>query len=356
MARIYKIPLPFTLSFILILANFMKATELNELKTFLSSPRKVVITTHKGPDGDAMGSSLALYSYLLKKGHSVQVITPNDYPKFLKWMKGDDKVIEYCFHQEKAKRITEKAELIFCLDFNTLIRIDTFAPVVEESNALKVLIDHHQQPDIFDFNFSDTSACSTAQLIFEFLELLGDENMIDQDIAECLYAGIMTDTGNFRFNSVTAKTHQVVAFLLQKGARNDWIYDKIHDNNSINRLKLLGYCLNEKLEVLPEYSAAIIHLSKEDLERFHFQKGDTEGVVNYALSIEGINVAAFMVERDGIIKISFRSKGDISVNQLSRDHFNGGGHNNAAGGAFFTTMEEAISKFKNVIPNYINNN
>ena len=356
MARIYKIPLPFTLSFILILANFMKATELNQLKAFLSSPRKVVITTHKGPDGDAMGSSLALYNYLIKKGHSVQVITPNDYPKFLKWMKGDDKVIEYCFHQEKAKRITEKAELIFCLDFNILSRIDTFAPVVEESNALKVLIDHHQQPDTFDFNFSDTSACSTAQLIFEFLELLGDEDMIDQDIAECLYAGIMTDTGNFRFNSVTSKTHQVVSFLMQKGARNDWVYDQIHDNNSVNRLKLLGYCLNEKLEVLPEYSAAIIHLSKEELERFHFQKGDTEGVVNYALSIEGINVAAFMVERDGIIKISFRSKGDISVNQLSRDHFNGGGHNNAAGGAFFTTMEEAISKFKNIIPNYINNN
>ena len=177
----------------------MKATELSQLKAFLSEPRKVVITTHKGPDGDAMGSSLALYNYLLKKGHSVHVITPNDYPSFLKWMKGDDDVIEYCFNEKKAKKITDSAELIFCLDVNTLSRIDTYAPSVKSSKALKVLIDHHQRPDTFDFNFSDTSASSTAQLIFEFLELLGDTDEIDQDIAECLYAGIMTDTGNFRF-------------------------------------------------------------------------------------------------------------------------------------------------------------
>ena len=320
----------------------------------MSEPRKVVITTHKGPDGDAMGSSLALYNYLLKKGHSVYIITPNDYPSFLKWMKGDDDVIEYCFFEEKAKKITESAELIFCLDFNTLSRIDTYAPIVESSKAFKVLIDHHQHPDTFDFNFSDTSACSTAQLIFEFLELLGDTDEIDQDIAECLYAGIMTDTGNFRFNSVSSKTHQVVSFLMEKGARNDWVYDKIHDNNSVNRLKLLGYCLSEKMEVKSDLGVAIITLTQEELQRFNFKKGDTEGVVNYALSIEGVNVAAFMVERDGIIKISFRSKGDISVNQLARDHFNGGGHINAAGGAA-STMEEAITTFKRTISNYINN-
>ncbi len=332
----------------------MKATELNQLKSFLSEPRKVVITTHKGPDGDAMGSSLALYNYLLKKGHSVHVITPNDYPSFLKWMKGEEYVIEYCFHEEKAEKITESAELIFCLDFNTLSRIDTYAPIVERSNALKVLIDHHQQPDTFDFNFSDASASSTAQLIFEFLELLDDTEEIDQDIAECLYAGIMTDTGNFRFNSVCSKTHQVVSFLIEKGARNDWVYDKIHDNNSVNRLKLLGYCLSEKMEVLSDLGVSIITLTQKELQRFNFKKGDTEGVVNYALSIEGVNVAAFMVERDGIIKISFRSKGNISVNQLARDHFNGGGHINAAGGSA-STMQEAITKFKRNISNYINN-
>ena len=332
----------------------MKATELNQLKSLLSETRKVVITTHKGPDGDAMGSSLALYNYLLKKGHSVHVITPNDYPSFLKWMKGEEYVIEYCFHEEKAKKITESAELIFCLDFNTLSRIDTYAPIVERSNALKILIDHHQQPDTFDFNFSDASASSTAQLIFEFLELLDDTEEIDQDIAECLYAGIMTDTGNFRFNSVCSKTHQVVSFLIERGARNDWVYDKIHDNNSVNRLKLLGYCLSEKMEVLSDLGVSIITLTQKELQRFNFKKGDTEGVVNYALSIEGVNVAAFMVERDGIIKISFRSKGDISVNQLARDHFNGGGHINAAGGSA-STMQEAIIKFKRNISNYINN-
>ena len=185
----------------------------------MSEQRKVVITTHKGPDGDAMGSAMAPYNYLLKKGHLVHVITPNDYPSFLKWMKGDEDVIEYCYHEEKAKG-TESAELIFYLDFNNLSRIDTYAPVVESSKALKVLIDHHQQPDTFDFNFSDPSACSTAQLIFEFLEFLNDTDVIDQDIAECLYA-IMTDTGNFRFNSVSSKTHNVVSFLMEKGARND---------------------------------------------------------------------------------------------------------------------------------------
>lgn len=330
----------------------MEAKELSQLKSFLSTPKRIVITTHKGPDGDAMGSSLGLSNYLKKKGHDVTVITPNDYPSFLKWMKGNDQVIEYCFHQEKAQRITNKAELIFCLDFNTLSRIDTFAPVVDSAQALKVLIDHHQQPDTFDFNFSDTTACSTAQLIFEFLELLEDLDAIDRDIAECLYAGIMTDTGNFRFNSVTSKTHQIVSTLLDKGVRNDWVYDKIHDNNSVSRLKLLGYCLNEKLEVLPEFNAAYICLDKEELKRFNFQKGDTEGVVNYALSIKGVKVAAFFVERDGIIKISFRSKGDISVNQLSRDHFGGGGHINAAGGAS-TDMNTAVQTFKKVISNYI---
>ncbi len=332
----------------------MKATELNQLKAYLSKPRKVVITTHKGPDGDAMGSSLALYNYLLKKGHLVHVITPNDYPSYLKWMKGDEHVIEYCFNEEKAKKITESAEIIFCLDFNTLTRIDSYATVLERSNALRVLIDHHQQPDTFDFNFSDTSACSTAQLIFEFFELLEDADEIDQDIAECLYAGIMTDTGNFRFSSVSAKTHQIVSFLMEKGARNDWVYDQIHDNNSVNRLKLLGYCLSEKMEIVDDLAVAIITLNKEELNRFNFKKGDTEGIVNYALSVEGVNVAAFMVERDGIIKISFRSKGNISVNQLARDHFNGGGHINAAGGVA-STIKEATTKFKRTILNYINN-
>ena len=330
----------------------MSVEELNKLKELLAKPKKIVITTHRGPDGDAMGSSLGLYNYLIQKGHQVQVITPNDYPSFLHWMKGNNHVIQFAKEPEAAERITLEAEIIFCLDFNTLSRIDTFAPVVEQAKAFKVLIDHHQQPDEFDFTLSDTSACSTAQLIYEFLNMFGDIDAIDQDIADCLYAGIMTDTGNFRFSSVTAKTHEIVAFLISKGAQHDKVYDLVHDNNSVNRLKLLGYCLNEKLEVLSEYGTAIISLTSDELNRFQYQKGDTEGVVNYALSIEGISVAAFFVERDGIVKISFRSKEDFSVNQLARDHFNGGGHINAAGGAFGTKVEEAIEKFKSILPEY----
>ena len=295
---------------------------------------------------------MALYNYLIQKGHQVQVITPNDYPSFLHWMKGNNHVIQFTKEPEAAERITLAAEIIFCLDFNTLSRIDNFAPVVEQTKAFKVLIDHHQHPDEFDFTLSDTSACSTAQLIYEFLDMFGDLDIIDQDIAECLYTGIMTDTGNFRFPSVTAKTHEIVAFLINKGAKHDKVYDLVNDNNSINRLNLLGYCLKEKLEVFPEYATAIISLTSEELNRFQYQKGDTEGVVNFALSIKGISVAAFFVEREGIVKISFRSKGDFSVNQLARDHFNGGGHINAAGGAYGIKVEEAIEKFRSILPNY----
>ncbi len=330
----------------------MSVEELNKLKVLLAEPKKIVITTHRGPDGDAMGSSLGLYNYLKQKGHQVQVITPNDYPSFLHWMKGNNHVIQFEKEPEAAERITLEAEIIFCLDFNTLSRIDKFAPIVAQAKAFKVLIDHHQQPDEFDFTLSDTSASSTAQLIYEFIEMFGDVDLIDQDIAECLYVGIMTDTGNFRFPSVTAKTHEIVALLISKGAKHDKAYDLVHDNNSVNRLKLLGYCLNEKLEVLPDFATAIISLNSDELNRFKYQKGDTEGVVNYALSIDGISVAAFFVEREGIVKISFRSKGSFSVNQLARDHFNGGGHINAAGGVYGTKVKEAIDKFKSILPNY----
>ena len=245
-----------------------------------------------------------------------------------------------------------EAELIFCLDFNTLSRIDTFEPIVRLSKAPKVVIDHHQDPDTFDFNFTDSTACSTAQLIYEFLELFDDIELIDRDIAECIYAGIMTDSGSFRFNSVTSKTHHIVSDLLKRGARNDWVYDNIHDNNSVSRIQLLGYCLSEKLVVLNEIGVAYISLDKNELNRFNFQKGDTEGIVNYALSIQGIKLAAFFVERDGIIKISFRSKGNVAVNQLAKDHFGGGGHINASGGAF-NNMNEAIETFCSVVTNYL---
>ena len=354
--QIYKKPSIKKPEFYSYFCTRMNVDELNVLKQKLSSPKKIVITTHKGPDGDAMGSSLALYNYLIKKGHEVNVITPNEYPKFLKWMKGDDKVIEFCYNEDKATKITNDAEIIFCLDFNTLSRIDTFEPIVAKSKAFKALIDHHQQPDVFDFNYSDTNSCSTAQMIFEFISAFDDIDLIDKDIAECIYAGILTDTGNFRFKSVTSRTHQVVAQLINKGAQTHLVNDRIYDNNSISKLKLLGYCLNDKLEVIPEYGSAIISLSHKELDYFNFQKGDTEGVVNYALSIEGISVAAFFVERDGLIKISFRSKGNFSVNQLARDHFNGGGHINAAGGAYGNDLQKTLTKFKEILTQYINTN
>ena len=208
----------------------------------------------------------------------------------------------------KLPKKHSKPILSFCLDFNTLSRIDTYGPVVEGAQAPKVIIDHHQDPDTFEFNFSDPTACSTAQLIYEFFELLGDVTLIDRDIAECIYAGIMTDTGNFRFNSVTAKTHQITAHLLQIGVRNDWVYDQIQDNNSLNRIQLLGFCLSEKLVVLDNLGVAYLSLSQNELNRFKFQKGDTEGIVNYALSIKGITLAAFFVSEMALLKYLFAQK------------------------------------------------
>ena len=330
----------------------MQLKELNKLQSILSTKKKIIITTHRGPDGDAIGSSLALYNYLLKKGHHVNVITPNDYPDFLHWMHRDEEVIQFESNPHLAEKLTLDSDIVFCLDFNELSRIDGLEPLVRNTSALKVLIDHHQDPSDFDIVFSDPSASSTSELIFELIDDLGDRDSIDHNIAECLYVGIMTDTGSFRFPSVKPKTHEIVSELLKKGVVHNKVYDLIYDNNSETRLHLLGYCLQEKLEVILNLKTAIISLTNEELNRFKYQKGDTEGIVNYALSIKGIVLAAFLVERDGMIKISFRSKGNVAVNKLAQKYFNGGGHINAAGGSF-SSMSQAIKQLKNVVPNFI---
>ena len=330
----------------------MKNDQIVKLKGLLKTKRNIVITTHRSPDGDAIGSSLALYNYLIMKGHCVNVITPNDYPLFLHWLKGDEKVIQFENDNKIAKSLTENAEIIFCLDFNNLSRLDSYGHCLSQSKSIKVLIDHHEDPANFDIMFSNSSVSSTAELIFKLIDKLGDLDCINTDIAECLYVGIMTDTGNFRFPSVTFQTHEIVSFLLKKNVDHSKAYDLIYDNNSENRLKLLGYCLNKKIEVLSNYKAAIITLTNDELDKFHYQKGDTEGIVNYALSLKGIFVAALFIEYNGIVKISFRSKGDIFVNDLAKKYFNGGGHINAAGG-ICKNIEDGVKIFKNVVKNYV---
>lgn len=333
----------------------MKEQDLIKLKKFLSTPRKIAIIMHKSPDGDAIGSSLGLYLFLLRFKHKVSVISPNAYPDFLKWMEGTKQVIDYSKTTAAALKAVRSAELIVCLDFNALKRIEDLGKEVAKSKAFKLMIDHHPQPENFaDFVLHSTKASSTAELIFDFIEMLGEKKKINKAIANCLYAGIMTDTGSFRFSSTTKHTHNVVAELMEYGAETTKVHHLIDDNNTESRLKLFGYSLLEKMKIFPEYGSGFIALTQSDLKQFNYRDGDTEGLVNEPLSIKGIAFSALFTEKeDGEgIKISFRSKEKFDVNQFARKHFNGGGHLNAAGGSSDLSMDETILKFLQLLATY----
>jgi phosphoesterase RecJ-like protein len=326
---------------------------LDGLKELLSSPKKIVITTHHKPDADALGSSLALWGYLLKKGHSVSVITPTDYPEFLNWMKGNDEVLIFEGNETKSNKLVEEAEIIFCLDFNALSRINKLGESVKNSKAKKVLIDHHLEPEHFaDYNFSDITAAATAQLIYEIITAFGDNKLIDVPIGECIYAGIMTDTGSFRHPSTNKQVHLISSELIDKGVNTSRIHQLIYDNNTEARLRFLGFALSEKLVVLKNLHTAYMLINGNELARFDSKTGDTEGLVNYALSLSGINMAAVIIERPDGIKMSFRSKGNFSVNEFARKNFEGGGHVNAAGGRSSLSLKETEKKFLSVLPEY----
>ena len=331
----------------------MNAKEVKEVKVLLSKPKNIVIVTHWSPDGDAMGSSLGLYNYLIQLKHKVSVITPNDYPSFLFWLPGNKKVTDFTKNPKSAKTVVAKADLIFCLDFNSLKRIDKLGDEVAKSKGIKFIIDHHLQPEGFaKYMLHSIKACSTCELIFDFIHLMGHKKMLNKDIANCLYTGIMTDTGSFRFPSTTAHTHKIIASLIEAGAENAAIHNRIYDGNSESKIKLLGFSLSEKLKVFKEYKTAYFSLTEEELNKYNYQKGDTEGVVNYALSIEDIHFSAFFVERDGIIKASFRSQGSFDVNLFARKYFSGGGHANAAGGMSELSMDKTLQKFEALLPEY----
>ena len=325
-----------------------------EITAELSKANNIVIVPHKGPDGDAMGSTLALMHFLNNKGHHASVIAPNEYPNFLKWLPGNDEVIIYEENKKRADEIIEKAEIIFTLDFNDLSRCGNMKDALEASEATFIMIDHHQEPaDYADYTYSDTSMSSTCEMVYHFIERLRAKNKITPEIASCLYTGIMTDTGSFRFSSTTPNTHRVVADLIEKGAENSKIHQDVFDTNSESRLQLLGVAL-QNLKVNRQFRTAYITISQEELDAHNFKKGDTEGFVNYGLSLDGIIFAAIFIEnkQEGIIKISFRSKGDFSVNTFARAHFNGGGHNNAAGGRSEISMNDTIVKFNSLLPEY----
>ena len=327
---------------------------LKELKILLSQPRKVVIVCHKNPDGDAIGSSLGLYYYLQKSGHDTTVIVPNDYPHFLKWLPGTNAVVNYEAQTDVSDNLIGNAELIFTLDFNALHRTGGMQTILEASKATKVMIDHHQQPeDYAKFMYSDVAMSSTCEMVYHFIDMLEDTATIDAAIATCLYVGIMTDTGSFRFPLTTAVTHRVIANLIENGANNAHIHSAVMDTNSESKLQLLG-CALTNLKVFPKYKTAYITLTQKELDTYNFKKGDTEGFVNYGLSIEGVIFAAIFIEnkQENIIKISLRSKGDFSVNEFSRAHFQGGGHTNAAGGKSDASLEDTLTNFENMLEHY----
>jgi bifunctional oligoribonuclease and PAP phosphatase NrnA len=327
--------------------------DITAIDQLLKDPKDVVIFSHFNPDGDAIGSALALHLFLKKLGHSAHVIIPNPFPTFLSWMKGSEDVVIYEKNPDKSIELIRNAGVLFILDFNAPGRIKKAEKSLLAASGIKILIDHHPQPEIFtDYLFSDTEVSSTAELVYEFMVALNKEKDIDQDIATSIYTGIMTDTGNFSYNSSRKRTFEIVAELMTYNINKNYIYSKVYDNFSHNRMKLLGYCLHEKMKVFPESGASYICLNLKELEDFHYEPGDTEGFVNYPLSIKGIVFSAFFSEQKGVIRISLRSKGSFAVNKIAEKYFKGGGHINAAGGESRLTMEATILKFKAILKDY----
>ncbi|MBL0146461.1 MAG: bifunctional oligoribonuclease/PAP phosphatase NrnA [Chitinophagaceae bacterium] len=324
---------------------------IQNLYSLLAQSKKVVITTHQKPDGDAMGSSLALYHFLIQFGHDVTVISPTNWASFLHWMPGCKKVIDYEGQTEKSNKLIADADWIFCLDFNTLSRTKNMADKLLTSNAQRILIDHHREPqeEVFTYGISDTSKSSTCEMVYDFICEAGFEDKITEDVATCLYAGVMTDTGSFRFPSTTASVHKMVAHLKEKGLQHSLVHEELFDNFLENRFRFIGHVLSNRMEIFYEYNTALIAIPQSDLIKFDVRTGDTEGLVNYPLSIKGIKLAVIIIDRGEERKSSFRSKGNFDVNTFARKYFNGGGHFNAAGGFNKEPLEEVVLKLKAAI-------
>lgn len=332
----------------------MNLTDIKAVKALLSEPQKIVIVPHKNPDGDAIGSTLGLWHYLKNMGQDATVISPNELPKFLKWMPGSSTILNFEKEASRAKKLLQEATLIFTLDFNHLGRIGQLQPLLETTSASMIMIDHHEAPsDYATIMYSDVHMSATCEMVYNFMDFLGDTDKITPEIANCLYTGIMTDTGSFKFASTTSTTLRVAADLVDKGAENSKINNKVYDTNSPNRLHLLG-CALKNMVILPVYKTAYITLSQEELDTYNYKKGDTEGIVNYGLTLEGIHFAVIFIENreEGIIKISFRSEGSFAVNEFAGDHFQGGGHKNAAGGKSEISLKDTVDRFTSLLENY----
>ena len=331
----------------------MNKSEIDKIKRFLSEKRKIVIIPHKNPDGDAIGSSTALKYYLDNFNHDVDIISPNQFPEFLKWMDPNN-IIKIFDEDEKYSQKIIDAELIFTLDFNNLVRISGMKEYVEKSNAKIIMIDHHEEPSNYaDFMYSEPKMSSTCEMIYHFIEKMGDVDKIDKNISRSLYAGIMTDTGSFKFPSTTELTHLVISNLLKTGISHSDIHNHIYDNNKFERVQLLSFALS-KIKIIENLNTCYISLSQKELNKFNYEKGDTEGIVNYGLSIKNIKFAVIFMENsnDNVIRISLRSRGDFDVNQFSKNIFGGGGHKNAAGAISKKSLDNTINYFLDSLKNY----
>jgi bifunctional oligoribonuclease and PAP phosphatase NrnA len=337
----------FTIQITLKILSFFQLLKIKRL--LKSKGQNIIIVTHRNPDGDAMGASVALSNFLLKMGHSVNIVIPNAYPQFLSWMQGIDKAIVYEKNAEKCKELFVKCNILFTLDFNDLNRIREFSEHLMPVNCFKILIDHHPEPGSFaNLSISDTSVSSTSELVYLFMRQI-DKPKIDKAICESIYAGIMTDTGCFSFNSSQGQTFEVVGELLDYGIEKDAIFGQVYNNYSIDRMRLLGHCLSNRMVYLPEYRAAYVVLTQDDIKRFNFKVGDSEGFVNIPLAIKGVVFSALFTERDDIVKISLRSKGNFAVNGIAGKYFKGGGHKNASGGELNENLQKTIDLFMEIL-------
>ena len=327
----------------------------HEILKLVEQAQSIVITSHKSPDGDSIGSSLALFHLLKKWNKSVRVVHPDPAPTFLHWIRGQEEIIDFERNAGKAKEALAQADLIFCLDYNEPSRVgDAMQPFLVESKAQKVMIDHHLHPaDFCQQVISDTSASSTCELVYKWIKEIGHLDDLDEISGAAIYLGIMTDTGSFRFPSVSAFTHEAIGDLIRRGVKHFLIHEAVYDTNTVDRIKLRGFALSEKLVCLNDIHVGYASLSEAELNRFHYQKGDTEGLVNQILGIQGIKMAVLFVEKEGKVKISFRSKGDYYVNELAKTHFDGGGHAYASGGISSETLEKTVEKFVTFVKDFI---
>ena len=325
----------------------------SRLRKVLEAPLRVMLLTHENPDGDAIGSMLGLFWFLKKRGCTVNMAVPNEIPSFLTWMEGAEQILDFRGQTRQVEEELAGADLIFCLDFNEPDRLGGIRDLLEKTDVTKIMVDHHPDPAGFtDHMFSVTTASSTSELVYRMIKELDGRESLDKNIAECLFAGIMTDTGCFSFNSSEPETYLIVAELIQAGINKDRIHSLVYDNYSEKRMHLLGYSLHKKMVVLPEHRTAYIYLSRDELERYHHLSGDTEGFVNYPFSIKDIRITALFLEKKDHVKISFRSKGSFPINRFAGKYFNGGGHDNAAGGESTQSLEKTIRRFESLIAGY----